>query len=268
MSSTPSSSSQGGSSAKVIDKHLKTKPGVRKREARIEAGDASGAIPAGSPAPTSTRDVKVDPKVYKLPSGGTVRLRPRIPEDREEPEGESRPSKSQRTSPDEDDMLMVELEEAETKSIHLTSVDRCMPLITCDEPADISFLGSDYARDLSDAMACTRIGEVRSALSECVKECLLAELCEDSKAEADSVGASIFDHDSPMGLGLDETTDHWIRDVAAGTWTRVIVVPRKSAYHPSEGEDGPDLATLSGRRIYDALISGDDQGRLEGSGLR
>ena len=51
-----------------------------------------------------------------------------------------------------------------------------------------------------------------------------------------------------MGLGLDETVDHWIRDVAAGTWTRVIVVPRKSFYHPSEGEDGPDLATLSGKR--------------------
>jgi len=77
---------------------------------------------------------------------------------------------------------------------------------------------------------------------------MMAELCEDDKANADPVGASIFDHDSSMGLGLDETVDRWVHDVAAGTWTRIIVVPRKTMYHPSEGEGGPDLATLSGKR--------------------
>ena len=76
----------------------------------------------------------------------------------------------------------------------------------------------------------------------------MTELCEDDKANADPVGASIFDHDSCMGLGLDETVDHWVRDVPVGTWTRVIMVPRKVMFHPSEGEGGPDLATLSGKR--------------------
>ena len=36
--------------------------------------------------------------------------------------------------------------------------------------------------------------------------------------------------------------------MAAGTWTRVIRVPRKAMFHPSEGEGGPDLGTLSGKR--------------------
>jgi hypothetical protein len=123
-----------------------------------------------------------------------------------------------------------------------------MPMITCDEPIDVSFLGSGYARDLSEAIACTRYGEVRRALDERVSDCLMAELCEDDRDRADPVGASIFDHDSSMGLGLDETEDHWVRDVPAGTWTRVIVVPRKSTFHPSEGEGGPDVGTLSGKR--------------------
>ena len=61
---------------------------------------------------------------------------------------------------------------------------------------------------------------------------------------------SSIDHDSPRGLELDETEDHWIRDVAAGTWTRVIVVPRRTKFHPSEGEGGPDLGTLSGKRSH------------------
>jgi len=144
--------------------------------------------------------------------------------------------------------MMKALDEAEARTIHLASSKRCMPLITCDEPVDISLLDSDYAQDLSRAMACTRIGEVRQALGRRMDDCMMAELCEDSKDRADPVGASIFDHDSSIGLGLDETEDHWVRDAAAGTRTRVIVVPRKAMYHPSEGEGGPDLATLSGKR--------------------
>ena len=81
---------------------------------------------------------------------------------------------------------------------------------------------------------------MRQALSDQAAVYMMAELCDD-KDTADPVGASIFDHDSSRGLELDETEDHWIRDVAAGTWTRVIVVPRKAKFHPSEGEGGPDL---------------------------
>ena len=78
---------------------------------------------------------------------------------------------------------------------------------------------------------------------------MMAELCDD-KSTADPVGASIFDHDSSEGLGLEETEDHWIRDVAAGTWTRVLSVPRKTMSHPSEGDGGPGLGNLSGKRMH------------------
>ena len=57
----------------------------------------------------------------------------------------------------------------------------------------------------------------------------MAELCEDDASSADPVGTSIFDHDSSMGLGTDVIEDHWIRNAAAGTWTRVIVVPMRNA---------------------------------------
>ena len=78
---------------------------------------------------------------------------------------------------------------------------------------------------------------------------MMAELCDD-KSTAGPVGASIFDHDSSRGLELEETDDHWVRDVAAGTWTRGIVAPRKAMFDPSEGDGGPDLGTLSGTRSH------------------
>ena len=76
---------------------------------------------------------------------------------------------------------------------------------------------------------------------------MMAELC-DEKDKEDPVGSSVFDHDSTIGLGLDENEDHWIRDAAAGTWTRVIKVPRKRMFHPGEGQGGPSLETLSRTR--------------------
>ena len=63
------------------------------------------------------------------------------------------------------------------------------------------------------------------------------------------LGASIFDHGSPMGMIPDESADRWDRDLSTATWTRSIVVARREFYHPSEGEGGPDLFMLSGRRI-------------------
>ena len=100
---------------------------------------------------------------------------------------------------------------------------------------NLSYLGSDYARDLSDVISCTRVGEVRQALGRRVDECLMPELCEAEEAElSDSIGESILDHESPMGLELDESADRWARDEASATWTRSSVVPRRSFYHPSE----------------------------------
>ena len=81
---------------------------------------------------------KVDAKapesgsVYKLPSGGTVRLRPRIEEEAEEDqEVEVRPTKSQRRDPEEEDLpdlgTMEAVEEAESKTLHLTSGGPVLP---------------------------------------------------------------------------------------------------------------------------------------------
>ena len=43
-----------------------------------------------------------------------------------------------------------------------------------------------------------------------------------------------------MGLQPEESGDHWMRDETSATWTRGIVVPRKSPYHPEEeGLSGP-----------------------------
>ena len=56
-----------------------------------------------------------------------------------------------------------------------------------------------------------------------------------------------------MGIIPDESEDHWDRDLATATWTRSIVVPRREFCHPSEGEGGPDLSTLSSKRLTVAL---------------
>ena len=146
----------------------------------------------------------VAPQVYQSASGRTFRLRPRNDE-----EVEDRPSKTQRL--DDDEVLGVELmealEEAESDTIHLTTLDNSMPLIICDEPQDLSFLSTGHAHSLSEATACTRYGELRQSLSDQAALYMMAELCDD-KSTADPVGASIFDHDSSEGLGLEDTEDH------------------------------------------------------------
>ena len=125
---------------------------------------------------------------------------------------------------------------------------------------DISFLDSERARNLSDAIGCSRVGEVRHLLDGRLNQCLMAELCgEDlssglesiggSEAPEDDRGASIFDYESQMGVIPEELGDHWIKDSSTASWTRYVVVPRREFCHPSQGEGGPDLSVLSGRRI-------------------
>ena len=94
---------------------------------------------------------------------------------------------------------MEALEEAEEKTLHIHSSEYHLPLITCEDQVDLSYLSSSYTDDLSYAINSNNVGAVRQALGRCVDECLLAELCEDEEAElSDPVGASIFDHDSSM----------------------------------------------------------------------
>ena len=75
----------------------------------------------------------------------------------------------------------------------------------------------------------------------------MAELCETEPSEGysagnapggipkEEVGASIFDHGSRMGIIPEESQDYWVRDLTTATWKRLIVVPRREFYHPSEG---------------------------------
>ena len=108
---------------------------------------------------------------------------------------------------------MEALEEAEQRTMHLVSKEIYMPLITCEEPVDISYLRSDLAADLSDAISCTKVGEVRSALDRCWSQCMMAEICEEESPTrvlsrggslGAELGASIFDYGSPMCIIPDE----------------------------------------------------------------
>ena len=65
---------------------------------------------------------------------------------------------------------------------------------------------------------------------------------------------SIFDYGSTLGQLPYAERDYWGYDKTAATWTRVIVVPRKEFYHPSEGLErsamsGPALANLRDLRV-------------------
>ncbi len=83
-SHTPTSSSQAPSSSKV-----KTKFETKRKEVKTRVGDATGSASGGiTPTPEDPHPqnpvVPVASRVYHLPSGGTVRLRPRGPEDGED----------------------------------------------------------------------------------------------------------------------------------------------------------------------------------------
>ena len=83
----------------------------------------------------------------------------------------------QDASEDVDVSLMQTLEDAEEQTLHMTSLDYCLPMITCEEPVDLSFLDSERARNISDAIGCSRVGEARHLLDERLNQCMMAELC-------------------------------------------------------------------------------------------
>ena len=70
---------------------------------------------------------------------------------------------------------------------------------------------------------------------------------------------SIFDYGSKMGQLPYVEGDDWEYDRATATWTRVIVVPRKDFYHPSEwlersAATGPILANFRDWRLTIPLV--------------
>ena len=65
----------------------------------------------------------------------------------------------------------------EKMSLHMSSAGRSRGMIICEEASDISYLGSTAA-DLSDAMVCTNVGEIRRVLGESMTRCVMSELCQ------------------------------------------------------------------------------------------
>lgn len=140
-----------------------------------------------------------------------------------------------------------------------------MPMTVCEEAVDLSWMESKKTKMLSEVIGCTDVGPVRDQLSRRLIQYVNEELVESPGLEApgglnhswgDHPGEdeceSIFDYGGKIGLLPDSEGDCWIHDRTASTWTRVIVVPRKEFFHPSEGLErsttpGPMLANLGGQ---------------------
>ena len=57
--------------------------------------------------------------------------------------------------------LMQSLEVLEENTRHIKTAEWHMPMITCEEPVDVSYLEGPRVAAISDAIACTNVGEVR-----------------------------------------------------------------------------------------------------------
>ena len=66
-------------------------------------------------------------------------------------------------------------EEVKEETCHVTTEYRHMPMIICEEPVDVSYVESYRADAVSDAVACTNVGEVRRHLNDQLRQCLMAD---------------------------------------------------------------------------------------------
>ena len=136
-----------------------------------------------------------------------------------------------------------------------------MPMTVIEETVDLSWVQSERTKILSEMMGCTDVGPLQDRLGERLIQTLAEEFVDPATGglspaggEGDGPGEeSIFDYGSTIGLLPDSEGDYWIRDVSASTWARMIVVPRKEFYHPSEGGErssspGPLLESLGDLR--------------------
>lgn len=142
-----------------------------------------------------------------------------------------------------------------------------MAMKTCEEAVDTSYMNSRMAKMLGEAVGCTDVGPIRGQLDNKLNQSMLAELVEPPGLEVpggfnptgddhpgEDDGESSFDYGSKLGLLPYSERDYWVHDKAASSRTRVIVVPRKEFYHPSEGLErsvmtGPVLASLRDLRL-------------------
>ena len=121
----------------------------------------------------------------------------------------------------EGDIAMNPIEVLEERIGSVSTREGDMPMILCDETIDISYLSSEVAPLIADALERTKIGGVRDHLLQELIESMLMELSEEEK----DIGESLFVFESSMGLQAADWEDYWIRDEEAATSIRIIVVP-------------------------------------------
>ena len=139
-------------------------------------------------------------------------------------------------------MLDVIVENLEESIPTIRTLDYELPMATCEEKVDLSYLENLTSDLLEEAVARTNVGGVCLQLDDQIASCMMQSLCPGEEGE------SIFDPGSRMGLEEDCEEDRWEYDASNASWTRFIVVPRKDFFHPSEGageeSSGPKLSDL------------------------
>ena len=159
-----------------------------------------------------------------------------------------------------------------------------MPMTVIEETLDLSWMQSKETKLLNEMLSCTDVGPLRDRLNERLVQSIVDEFVDPATGDLFIAGGdfgiggkpgeeSIFDYGSSIGLLPDSEGDYWVRDAAASTWTRVIVVPRKEYYHPSEGAErsetqGPlleDLADFRRTILSDGKVVQDNWRKAEAS---
>ena len=77
-----------------------------------------------------------------------------------------------------EDDLMSRLEKEEKKTMRVATEDYYMPMTTCEDGVDTSYLKVEKGAMLSEAIGCTDVGQLRDRLDMQLNQCLLAELVE------------------------------------------------------------------------------------------
>lgn len=121
----------------------------------------------------------------------------------------------------------------ERSADHVEVMGQCLPMQTCEDYVDVSFMKEERADVVSEAICNTKIGTVRNLLKDRLAAYMVAYYCEEEPAEED-VGESIFEPHGLMGLPMEEREDHWIHDKATATWPWIMVVRRRKLYYPVE----------------------------------
>ena len=96
--------------------------------------------------------------------------------------------------------LMEALEEAERKTLHVSTEEWHMPMITCEEPVDVSCVEGQQASAISDAIVCINVGEVRNRLDKRLERCLLSGLCGEGPSDGTDGSRTFGESEDDVGV--------------------------------------------------------------------